>query len=353
MKKFYLLPLFFLLLLVTFGQIPTNYYSDAEGKTGTELKIAMFNIIKNHNSISYGSLWTAFESTDKKANNKVWDMYSDIPGNPPYEYTFFSNQCGNYSKEGDCYNREHSIPASWFNDAAPMYTDLFHLYPTDGYVNNRRNNDPFGETNTNNATWTSKNGSKLGKSIFPGFTGTVFEPIDEYKGDFARTYFYMTTRYYNNNLSQVSEGKVVFTYTNSKTELTDYAINLFLKWHRDDPVSEKETNRNNAVYGIQHNRNPFIDYPELAEYIWGNHQNEAWYSTQGVSEKVFPTIKITRSFNGIHIEGAQPNARVEIYSVLGQNVYTTRTSSDFLSLEHLKQGFYIVKVEGCVQKMVW
>jgi len=330
-----------LLLFTVSGQIPTNYYTDAEGKTGVALKTAMFNIIKNHNSISYGGLWTAFESTDKKTNSKVWDMYSDMPGNPPYEYTFSSDQCGNYSKEGDCYNREHSIPKSWFNDAMPMHTDLFHLYPTDGYVNGKRGNYPFGETSS--VSWTSKNGSKLGNSNFTGYTSTVFEPIDEYKGDFARTYFYMATRYLNTNLAQTEHGQAVFSYNNSTCELTSYAINLFLKWHRADPVSSKEINRNNAVYDIQNNRNPFIDHPELVEHLWGTLQGEAWK----------PHQSITQYHNGISIEGVAPNTPVEIYNILGQNILTTTLTHNFISLEHLKRGIYIVKIGGRATKMAW
>ena len=350
MKQFSLLSLLFLLLFVTFGQIPVNYYANAEGKQNNELKAALSVIITNgYNQRSYDQLWTDFYTTDDRPDGTVWDMYSNCT------FTFGTHQDHGTGggKECEFYNREHSIPNSWFGGKNyPMYSDLFHLYPTDKYVNNQRDNFPFGETN-GGATY--GNGSKRGNGTAEsGYTGTVFEPIDEYKGDFARTYFYMTTRYPNTNLSQTEHGEVVFTYTNSKSDLTNYAINLFLKWHRNDPVSEKETDRNNTVYDIQKNRNPFIDYPELAEYIWGNHQNEAWYTNpQGVSETTLPAIKITRYNNGIHIEGAQPNAQVEIYSILGQNVYTTRLSSDFLPLEHLKQGFYIVKVGGCAQKMVW
>lgn len=173
---------------------------------------------------------------------------------------------GNYSKEGDMFNREHSIPQSWFNKKSPMRSDLFHVYPTDGYVNNKRSNYPFGEVS--NATYTSKNGSKVGHSSFDGYSGIVFEPIDEYKGDFARTYFYMATRYKSQVGTWGSGANVVFKGT--YPYLTDYALNLFTKWSHEDPVSEKETNRNDAVYGIQHNRNPYIDHPEYVDIVFPN-----------------------------------------------------------------------------------
>ncbi len=197
MKKTLLSLLLLTILVITQAQPPSGYYDNATGKTGATLKTALYNIIKGHTEVSYTpGVWNAFYTTDKKVNDKVWDMYSDIPGGtPPYEYTLGTNQCGNYSGENSCYNREHSFPKSWFGDVAPMNVDIFHLYPTDGYVNGKRSNYPYGTVSS--PTWTSLNGSKLGPCSAPGYSGTVFEPIDEYKGDFARTYFYMVTRYEN------------------------------------------------------------------------------------------------------------------------------------------------------------
>ena len=249
------------------GQIPAGYYDPAAGKTGVALQAALHNIIKGHTVISYSGLWGAYYTTDDKPNGKVWDMYSDIPdgtpnGNPPYSYTFGNDQCGNYSGEGDCYNREHSWPKSWFNDTSPMNSDLFHIYPTDGKVNGMRDNYPYGTVSA--PTWTSLNGSKLGPCTWPGYSGVVFEPRNEYKGDFARTYFYMSTRYYTEDAGWAGSPA-----TNG-AQLTPWALQLMLHWSNADPVSQKEIDRNNTVYGMQHNRNPFIDHPEYASLIWGN-----------------------------------------------------------------------------------
>jgi endonuclease I len=262
MKKFLISTFLTAIVFVSaFSQIPTGYYDPAQGLTGTPLRQALHTIIDNHSVKSYSSLWTHFQNTDKKTNGKVWDMYSDNPGGtPPYEFTFSSDQCGNYSGESDCYNREHSWPKSWFNDLAPMESDLFHLYPTDGYVNNIRGNYPYGEVS--NPNYTSQNGGKRGPNTFPGYTGTVFEPINEYKGDFARTYFYMCTRYYTEDA-----GWDVTDMTD-KANLKAWALDLMKKWNEQDPVSAKEVARNNAVYAIQGNRNPFIDHPEYACVIW-------------------------------------------------------------------------------------
>lgn len=257
----------FLLVLPVYlavGQVPPGYYDPATGLFGLPLQQALHNIIKNHEVESYGDLWDDYYDTDRKSNGKVWDIYSDVPGgNPPYEYTFFSDQCGNYNSEGDCYNREHSFPQSWFGDGAyPMYSDLYQVYPTDGYVNGKRSNYPYGTVN--NPTWTSMNGCKLGNCTYPGYSQTVFEPINAYKGDLARTYFYMAVRYYSEDGSWPGSPMV------NGSQPKPWALAMLRAWHHADPVSEKEINRNNAIYQIQQNRNPFIDHPEYVEYIWGN-----------------------------------------------------------------------------------
>ena len=149
---------FFCLLLLsfpfTFAEIPDGYYDAATGLTGISLKSALHEIVDDHNEQSYSSVHSHFEITDIKPNNTVWDMYSDVPnGNPDYVYHFIdSDHCGNYSGEGDCYNREHSWPQSWFNNAFPMKSDLFHVYPSDGYVNSHRGSLPYGDVGS--ASWT-------------------------------------------------------------------------------------------------------------------------------------------------------------------------------------------------------
>ncbi len=250
------------------AEIPNGYYDDASGKTGTELRQALHDIIDNHTSISYSQIWNAFWSTDNKGNGVVWDMYSDGAG---YTYNLGSDECGSYSGEGTCYNREHSWPQSWFNDQTKPRTDLHHIFPTDGYVNAQRSNHPFGEVQ--NASWTSQNGSKLGSCRTSGYSGTVFEPIDEYKGDFARAYFYMSTRYYGEDSNWGSSSMT------NKAEILPWAMTMLLRWSDNDPVSQKEIDRNNAVYGIQGNRNPFIDHPEYAHLIWDeNYQGGVAYN---------------------------------------------------------------------------
>ena len=253
-KAFATLFLLALTSLSLLAQIPNGYYNNANGKTGDELKVALHDIIKGHHVVSYGGLLNAFAYTDCKPNGKIWDIYSN------FEYSISTGLCGEYEHEGDCWNREHTWPQSWFNEQTTPRSDLFHVYPTDGFVNGQRSNYPYGEVN--NPIYTSGNGSKLGPCVTSGYAGRVFEPIDEYKGDIARSYFYMSVRYYSEDSDWGTSGMT------NKSEILPWAMTMLLRWSDEDPVSDKEIARNNAVYGYQTNRNPFIDHPEYARMIW-------------------------------------------------------------------------------------
>lgn len=266
--------LFTLLILPVLAQAPAGYYSAAKGSKGSGLKTSLYGIISEHTARSYDQLWTDFKSTDVRPDGKIWDMYSDLTN-----YTPGIDQGASAGSENSGgYNREHSFPKSWFGGkVSPMFTDLFHLVPTDVYCNSRRSNLPFGETN--GETWKSHNSfSKVGDCTVPGFNGSVFEPNDEYKGDFARIYFYMATAYegriasWKSNTTQ--SGQILSG--DSYTAYAPWALKMLLRWAADDPVSEKEINRNNAVYKIQKNRNPYVDFPGLEQYVWGSKTTEAF-----------------------------------------------------------------------------
>ncbi|MEL0633824.1 endonuclease [Pseudoalteromonas carrageenovora] len=254
---------------------PTGYYVTTQGLSGYALKTELYNIIKNHSSQGYSAIWNFYDSSarDKyfENDNSILDMYSEKPnGSDSYTYTAVSDQCGNYSGEGNCYNREHSFPKSWFGGTnEPMNSDVHHIYATDGYVNSKRSNFPFGEVAS--ATFTSTNGSKLGSAASSiNYSGTVFEPIDEFKGDFARAYFYMATRYENvigswqNNTT--ASNAVLNGSSNQVFE--SWVVTMLLNWHNADPVSQMELDRNQAAFDFQGNRNPYIDHPEFIEMIW-------------------------------------------------------------------------------------
>ncbi len=315
--------------------IPTGYYDGANGLTCGALKTKLRDIISaDAVQLSYTpGVWLAFQYTDIRRNDDntadiIWDMYSDNPSGPePYTYTYQVNQCGNYTKEGDCYNREHSTPKSWFNDQYPMYTDVHHLFPTDGEVNNIRSNYPYGEVT--NISVESQNHSKLGTGNNFGYTGIVFEPINEYKGDFARASLYMATRYENEIISQnwsanLNANELFLSATDEpdanmrKLQIYDtWYVKLLFKWIQQDPVSQKEIDRNDAIYYLtgQHNRNPYIDHPEYALEVWqcsgalpvtlisfDASKSDGgvllkWYST---NESNFSHFEIMRSEDGTH-----------------------------------------------------
>lgn len=240
-------------------RIPAGYYDSAVGLRGTALRAALHDIIKNHAAQSYDYALTAFQTTDVKPNRKVWDMYSDIPGGtPPYEYDF--TQSGGGTTEGGGWNREHMWPQSLFGGASPMYSDLWIIYPTDAKVNEYRGNWPLGDVST--PTITSLNGSKLGPCSNAGYTDLAFEPIDAFKGDMARSTFYVSTRYYTEDASWANSS------FSSRADLLPWANTAYLAWHAGDAVSRKEQLRNGAIYVIQNNRNPFVDHPEFAALLF-------------------------------------------------------------------------------------
>ena len=332
MKKNLLLLTFWLLPLLMWAQAPAGYYTNADGKSGAELKTALFNIIKGHTSVSYDGLYTVYPTSDNLPGNVVWDMYSmKADGTANYYYTQGNKKCGSYSKEGDCYNREHSMPQSWFKEASPMVSDAFHVYPTDGKVNGMRSNYPFGEVL--NASYTSSNGSMLGSSDpATGYTGTVFEPIDEFKGDFARTYFYMATCYEDKIGGWVGNGSAGEILDGTAYPVfKSWYVQLLLKWSRQDPVSQKEKDRNEAIYKIQHNRNPYIDNSDYAEYVWGGQTPSGVAISNVVATPELPTIANTVSVSAT-VKGTKTISVVTLKwgltAALGNEITMNKTTGD-------------------------
>lgn len=241
--------------------IPDGYYDGVSGKKGADNILNALNtcISKDYNEISYKGLEPHYLNTDFYSDT-LWDMYSTC------RFTY-DDANAPQKKVCDGWNKEHVCCQSWLG-SGPMVSDLFNVYPTDARINNLRSNYPYGVVSTFSGFSgdPDKHGlGKLGSSV--AGVGTVYEPDDRYKGDFARTFFYMVARYRSNILNSGNGSQM---FSSNPTNLTTYALNFLLQWHRNDPVSEKEIDRNQAVYGEQNNRNPFIDYPDLVEYIWGN-----------------------------------------------------------------------------------
>ena len=256
-------------------QPQSDYYSGISSNlSGAALKTALNNLIKiTKAGWDYDGLYEAYKTTDVRPDGKhLWDIYADST-----DYTLNDSRINkNYSAEGDSLNREHMIPQSFFSEGSPMKSDIHHVLPSDGYVNNRRSNFPHGIV-TGTPTYTSNDGCKLGSDRNGN---TVFEPMNHYKGDIARIYFYFATCYEDRipNFKKTFDGMDKNTYPTIK----DKYIDIYLQWSIDDPVSTKETDRNDAIYAVQKNRNPFVDHPEYACRIWGT-RNAATKSICGVN----------------------------------------------------------------------
>ena len=350
MRRSLLLYVSILSFLAVWAQGPNNtgtYYQTADGKKAAELKSALFAIISPHIIQSYTpGVWDAINSYDLRDNGKIWEIYSGI-GN----YTPVTDQDkGEEVDEGLKYNREHAMPKSWFNEATqdnyttsvyPMYTDLHHLFPTDRYVNTMRSNYPYGEVGDKITKQSEGGFSKFGRSVdslgykTSGQNGRVFEPNDQYKGDLARVFFYMATAYESYKNEKGAERSPKNWTSDMLTSdiypfFTDWALKMLLRWSANDPVSEKEIKRNSAIYAIQGNRNPFVDYPGLEQYIWGS-KKDAAFSYDNY-------VPVSTGISELHKVVVQDNDH--IYDLRGQRVVG----------KNLPKGIYIRKGKKYIVK---
>ena len=329
---------FFLLIAFCFSfgfaQIPNGYYDTATG-SGYTLKTQLYNIINNQNDQGYNAMDNFFLSNDLdqyyENDNTILDIYSEHPsGADPYNFTPQTDECGNYTGEGDCYSKEHVIPKSVFNEANPMDGDAHNLLPVDGRVNGFRGSFPMGRVDDNNLETQSgisnptQNGSKLGDNLnsgySAGYSGTVFEPIDEFKGDIARIYFYFATRYQN----QINNWSAFAMFNGSSDQVFETAfLNILLEWHSIDPVSPKEIDRNNAIYNHQGNRNPFVDDPSYVTAIWNPQQDNENPSA--------PTNLVTSNPTATSVDlnwnAATDNIAVSSYDIYVNSNYDSSTSA--------------------------
>lgn len=317
MKKISLLAISLLVLgqLLAFNcpVTPANdlpeYYQSIDGTSGKELLDAIQQVAKlgyRTTDFRYDSVWLAFKYTDLRPDGLVWEIYSDC------QFEYEKDRTSTTAQTGECkgYNREHAMCQSWFSEydlqgnkmssskKNSPGSDIFHIYPTSYGMNSRRGNRPYGEVAS--AQFTSGNGTEYGAPVSSlsvensvagvyvegsiNMSTNVLEPADEYKGDIARSYFGTMVKWAGEwAFNRVDLGRVIFDATidadthygpENNYGLTDYGLALLLTWHRQDPVSQKEVDRNNGIQKTQGNRNPFIDYPYLVEYIWGEKSGE-------------------------------------------------------------------------------
>ena len=347
MKKFTTLLLGFMFSLAL-AQAPAGYYNGTEGLTGATLKTKLSEIITaGHKDNGYDGLYNGYPTTDSdhfyENDGTVLDMYSENPtGTDPYTYRHGIKKCGNYSVEGDCYNREHIVPQSFFNQQSPMRGDIHFVRPTDGKVNGMRSNYPFGAVNS--PSFTSKNGTKVGPSSSPGYGGTVAEPIDEFKGDIARMVFYFVTRY-ESRLSSFSTGNMLGG--SPYPGLQAWEKDVLLAWSIQDPVSPTEIERNNASHVFQKNRNPFIDHPEWVQLIWGSQTVDTQAPSAPTNLAVLSTS--TASAN-LSWTASTDNVGVSYYRIFVNGVFHSNSNATTATVSGLAQGttytFYVIAVDA-------
>ncbi len=367
MKKNYILIALLSAFNIALAQIPAGYYDSATG-TGYALKTQLKEIIDNNNDglsteyqsieLSYGDLYDTYELSDVDiyydhsgpipTNNKpILDMYSEIPsGADSYEYIYGSSQQDDGTlgtSEGQRFNREHTIPNSVFNGSFPERSDAHFVIPADKYINGQRNTTPYGETNSPTKTFT--NGTKIGPSrnadYTSGYVGNVFEPIDEFKGDIARIFFYFVTRY-EDNLTSYDAFDMFDGSTNQALDQT--FLNTLYQWHIQDPVSQREIDRNNAIFTQHNNRNPYIDNPSFVLEVWQNLLSTTNFNTGQVNVTIYPN-PVTKNVITV---ASNKNLDVAIYNVLGQNILSTKTTPTLnkINLESLNAGVYIIKLKS-------
>lgn len=327
------------------ADIPAGYYSSLNGKSEGALKTAIHELLYNHTQVSsYSDLPRYFMRTDihpdklQNGNPMWWDMYAEIPL---------------YTPSFSGLNREHSFPKSWWggDTDTPAYTDLNHLYPSEMKANTAKSNYPLGVCSST----TFDNGiSKVGPPVTGqgGGAAKVFEPANEYKGDLARAYFYMVCCYQN-----LSWRYTYMVQQNLYPTLNSWSVNLLLQWHRQDPPSQKEYDRNEQVYKIQNNRNPFIDYPDLAEYLWGNKKGQMFYEknsgqTPGTPNLITPVQDMALDFGQVALgksttanllfRGENLSRSLTIVLYQGdKKMFSIPTSSISTSLVNTSSGYYL------------
>jgi endonuclease I len=380
MKKTLLLSLFVTNLL--FAQVPTGYYDHATG-SGYVLKTQLMQIIDDvndglaiefihtqpgtSNSQAYSLLRNAYSNIgsgdvddyyDTGGSNTILDMYSENPsGTDPYTWDrvppidYPTQYCATQNGEGQCLSREHILPQGFFNQLYPMRADIHFVIPADARVNGLRANSPFGVVTA--PTNTFANGSKLGPNTYGSFSGTVYEPVDEFKGDIARMLLYFAVRYQAETVNMGGSWDTPNADPNNVMNglagqfYDDWFIGLLCAWHSNDPVSQKEVDRNNNSFAHQQNRNPFIDNPNYVSDIWGEAAAPGACGLLDTPEfnsanfRVFP--------NPVHSNTlyytANASLMVSIIDILGNIIYRKQVAADnnALDLSQLNSGIYFVQ----------
>ena len=332
------------------ASIPQDYYQEANGKSSEQLKEALHQIISNHTVFPYTSsstdTWDILQLSDQDPENHdnmilVYTGRSQDKG--------YRDGSGNYSQyengngtQNNSWNREHVWPKShgFPDEDDNAYTDVHNLKPSDRSVNSSRGTKDY-----------DYGGSQHSEASDCLTDSDSWEPSDFVKGDIARILFYMVVRYdpgYDHNNNSFDLELVDYTTPGNNDPILGKLSSL-IQWHFDDPVDDFEINRNEVIFGFQQNRNPFIDHPNLVNFLWGENIGQSWNENLSVNNVnldedliIFPNPS-----NGIlNFTEELQNEKIEIFSLTGQKVFGREaTNTNSLKL-NLNSGIYLLKVSN-------
>tara|TARA_Y200000002_G_scaffold383093_1_gene403158 strand:- start:2082 stop:3212 length:1131 start_codon:yes stop_codon:yes gene_type:complete len=326
--------------------IPSTYYQEANGLSAEELKEALYQIISNHLVFPYTSsatdTWDIIQQSDQdptEHNNMILVYtgrsqdkgYRDGSGN----YTQYENGNGTQSNS---WNREHVWPKShgFPDEDDNAYTDVHNLKPCDRSVNSSRGTKDF-----------DFGGNQHNEASDCNTDSDSWEPPDYVKGDIARILFYMVIRYdpgfdHNNNTFDLE--LVDYTTPNNNDPILGKLSSL-IQWHNDDPVDDFEINRNEIIFGFQENRNPFIDHPNLVNYLWGDNYGVVWNENLGNSDYEINDMKIfpNPSSGIINFGIDMTEEKIEIFTIMGEKVLDYLVNNSNRLELNLQSGIYILR----------
>jgi len=332
------------------ASIPQDYYQEANGKSSEQLKEALHQIISNHTVFPYTSsstdTWDILQLSDQDPENHdnmilVYTGRSQDKG--------YRDGSGNYSQyengngtQNNSWNREHVWPKShgFPDEDDNAYTDVHNLKPSDRSVNSSRGTKDY-----------DYGGSQHSEASDCLTDSDSWEPSDFVKGDIARILFYMVVRYdpgYDHNNNSFDLELVDYTTPGNNDPILGKLSSL-IQWHFDDPVDDFEINRNEVIFGFQQNRNPFIDHPNLVNFLWGENIGQSWNENLSVNNVnldedliIFPNPS-----NGIlNFTEELQNEKIEIFSLTGKKIFDREVTNTNSIKLNLSSGIYLLKVSN-------
>ena len=328
--------------------IPTGYYDSLEGLSGNALKQAVQDIIaaptvRLH---SYADIWDIIRTADQNPenSNQIWDMYLEIPmakldqqttssivGKWNREHIFCQSRGGFEVANGDTADGIGVWNSTSAASVVDGVSDAHHIRAENGQENSSRNNKNYGTVNSS--------------TVYAGPSGTQ----GSWRGDVARALFYMAVRFDGLNVVNGDPSEYLQSTSIASGNIGDLAT--LLVWNHSDPKDDFEMNRNNYIYTWQMNRNPFIDYPLLVDYIFGANFGQPWSSSLSIQNPIENKVAVypNPTTDYIIVAGLEGNSKVDIYTITGQMVQSQNFENEIRINIDLNSGMYLVKVSNGFQ----